>query len=145
MQVNSHLKLSLLAICLAMSCNLATAAEVHDAASIEDSAVTLGLYDPEQRELLVPVFVNSVNTWLRKYGPKLLSRSETGARMQVDYHGLFEIELSIKDKEYQIAVRPAEKVTREERTERVAAKLVSGAQKNMANELRRGDARSRRH
>ncbi len=144
MQVNSQLKASLLGICLAMLCNLATAAEVHEAASVEDSAVTLGLYDPEQRELLVPVFVNTVNTWLRKYQPKLQSRSASGARMQVDYHGLFEIELSIKDKEYQIAVRPAETVTREARAQRVAAKLLGGVQKNMSSELRRGDARSRR-
>ena len=145
MQVTSPLKASLLGICLAMVFNLVSAAEVNEAPSAEDSAVTLGLYDPEQRELLVPVFINSVNTWLRKYQPKLLSRSATGARMQVDYKSPFEIELSVKDKQYQIAVRPAAKVGNEERTQRVAGKLLAGVQQHMTNELRQGDARSRRH
>ena len=145
MQVTSPLKASLLGICLAMVFNLASAAEVNEAPSAEDSAVTLGLYDPEQRELLVPVFINSVNTWLRKYQPKLLSRSATGARMQVDYKSPFEIELSVKDKQYQIAVRPAAKIGNEERAQRVAGKLAGGVQQRMTKELRQGDARSRRH
>jgi hypothetical protein len=143
MKFNGAFKAILPGLCLAMLCNLAMAADPHEAAASDDSAFTLGLYEPEQKEMLVPVFVSSTNNWLRRYHPKLISRSETGARMQVDYDGLFDIELTIKEREYEIAVRPAQKVTREERAQRIAAKLLSGVQKNLASTLRRGDARRR--
>jgi len=62
--------------------------------------------------------------------------------MQVDYDSLFDIELAIKDKEYEITARLAQKVRREERAQNIAAKLSAGVKKAMEGQLLR-DAKIR--
>ncbi len=79
-----------------------------------------------------------MDNWLRRYQPKLLSRGPDGAHMQVDYDKLFDIELKIKDKEYEVTARLAQEVSRQARAQNVAAKLSAGVQRAMEKQLYRG-------
>ncbi len=102
--------------------------------------MSIGVYDPSEKRLLAPAFINSVNAWLHRYQPKLLTREEQRVKMQVDYDYLFDIELLAKTDEYEITVTLAEKPltgTGIATARKDAAKLARGLLRATENELLR--------
>lgn len=104
----------------------------------EVSSLAIGIYDPNETALLAPAFINSVNRYLRRYGPQLLERSDKHVKMRVDYDYLYDVELHVNPENYEIRVTLAQEVSREEKAQKQAAKLSSGVFRSMESHLVRG-------
>ena len=103
------------------------------ASSAEDkiSSIAIGMHKPDQKPLLVPAFINSVNLYLSRYEPRLIERSSTYVKMMVDYDFDYAVELRIKDQEYEVSVTLQQPTKRLEAAQKKAAKLAPGVLKNM--------------
>jgi len=95
------------------------------------SSIAIGMHKPDQKPLLVPAFINSVNLYLSRYEPKLIERSSGYVKMTVDYDFDYAVELRIKDQEYEITVTLQQPTKRLEAAQKKAAKLAPGVLKNM--------------
>lgn len=115
----------LLAVLLAMLPVTASSAD-------KISSIAIGMHKPDQKPLLVPAFINSVNLYLSRYEPKLIERSSEYVKMTVDYDFDYAVELRIKDQEYEISVTLEQPTKRLEAAQKKAAHLASGVLKNMA-------------
>ncbi len=103
-------------------------------------STAIGMYEPGEKRLLAPAFVNSVNAYLHRYAPKLVSREDAHVRMQVDYDWLFDVELTVKADSYEITITLAEEPlsnTSHATARKDAAKLAPALLRRMEDELMR--------
>jgi hypothetical protein len=99
---------------------------------------TIGIYDSNERVLLVPAFIDSVNRYLGRYGPTLVEKRPDYAKMQVEYDYLYDIQFSVADETYEVTVTLAEDVKRKGKAQEIAAHLASGVHRNVEKALIRG-------
>ena len=99
------------------------------------SSIAIGMHKPDQKPLLVPAFINSVNLYLSRYEPKLIERSSDYVKMTADYDFDYVIELRIKDQEYEITVTLDQATKRLEAAQKKAAHLAPGVLRNMVRFL----------
>lgn len=97
-----------------------------------------GAYVHDQRSILTDTFVRAVTSGLSMREPKILSRDESKILMQVEYDGLFNIELDVKNENYEISVYPSPNVRKKGRSMRDAERLASGVNKILTLELAPG-------
>ena len=95
------------------------------------SSIAIGMHKPDQKPLLVPAFINSVNLYLSRYEPKLIERTSDYVKMTADYDFDYAIEIRIKDQEYEITVTLQQPTKRLEAAQKKAAHLASGVHKHM--------------
>lgn len=112
------------------------AAPSHSQEAVSSDAI--GIYDPSERPLLAPAFTNAVNSWLRRYEPRLIERKPDHVRMQVDYDFIYDVELLVQAEEFVIRVTLAEKTTRTSKARKQSAALSAGVLRSMENTLMRG-------
>jgi hypothetical protein len=62
------------------------------------SSVSIGLYDPDERAMLAPAFINAVNAYLQRYEPSILAKEEDHVQMRVDYDLIYRIDLKMMEK-----------------------------------------------
>jgi hypothetical protein len=106
------------------------------------SSKAIGFYHPDEKPLLAPMFVNSVNSYLRRYEPKLIEKGVDSVKMQVDYDYIYDVELKVIAGEYEITVTLAENTRRIDKALEQASKLSFGVLRTMERSLTRG-SRSR--
>ena len=102
------------------------------------SSLAVGFYDADEKALLGPAFMNAVNSYLRRYEPRLIERLPEHVKMQADYAFIYDIELIVKADEYEIVVSLAEMTSRYSKAQKAATKLSAGVLRAMENELMRG-------
>jgi hypothetical protein len=108
-------------------------------ASAQDvSSLGVGLYDPDEKALLGPAFINAVNRWLGRYEPRLVERIADSVKMQAKYDYLYDIHLVVNAEDYEVRVTLAESVKNPSKAQNNAAHLSSGVLKTMENLLVRG-------
>jgi len=129
------MKRILLCVALTIFSGLSQGSESRPGVDDEISSVVGGVFDAAYRGRVAPAFIDGVNTWLRRYEPRLLSQEKDRVRMQANYDSLYDIELVIRDTDYEIAVRPAQQVKKKERARKVAAHLSQGVHKAMDDRL----------
>jgi hypothetical protein len=101
------------------------------------SSKAIGFYHPDERSLLTPVFMNSVNSYLRRYEPRLIEKSVDSVKMQVVYDYLYAVELKVVDGEYEVSVTLVENVRRIDKAHELASKLSHGVLRAMERSLTR--------
>ena len=110
------------------------------------SSLAIGVYDIDEKPLLAPAFINSVNGYLHRYEPKLIEKGAEKVKMQVDYDYLYDVELTVSATEFEIKVTLAEETSRTAKAQAQAAKLSSGVLRAMENSLMRSSrVRDRTH
>ena len=110
------------------------------------SSLAIGVYDTDEKPLLTPAFINSVNGYLHRYEPKLIEKGAEHVKMQIDYDYIYEVELTVSASEFEIKVTLAEKTNRTAKAQAQAAKLSSGVLRAMENSLMRSSrVRDRTH
>ena len=82
--------------------------------------------------------MNSVNSYLLRYEPKLIKKDVEHVVMQVNYDYVYDVELTVNATEYEIKVSLAQKTSRAAKAQKQAAKLSSGILRAMENSLLRG-------
>lgn len=98
-------------------------------------AASYDYYYAEQKEAMVPMFVDTVNKWLRRYKPKLISRGDDKIEMQAEYDILFNIDLNLGDKTYEIDIHPAQTIEDVVSAKLAAAHLVNGIQERVKEQV----------
>ena len=121
-------------ICALLTCSYAGASIAQD--KISSSAI--GVYDSNERMLVVPAFIDSVNSYLRRYEPRLVEKDTDRAKMQAKYDYLYDIEIRIMDDTYEISATLAEEVRREGKAQKLAAHLATGVHRSMEKYVVRG-------
>lgn len=106
------------------------------------SSVLVGVYYPQDRASLQPIFMNSVTTWLHRYEPRLVERSDEHMRMQVKYDYLYDVELTIKTGEFEVRVTLAQPKGSAGKARKQSAALAAGVVRTMGSTLAR-DRRDR--
>jgi hypothetical protein len=101
------------------------------------SSVTIGVYYPKEKALLAPVFMNSVTTWLRRYEPTLVERSDEHVRMQVKYDYLYDVELTVKTGEFEVRVTLAQAKGSSGKAHKQSGALAAGVVRMMGRSLAR--------
>lgn len=101
------------------------------------SSVAIGLYDKDEKAQLVPGFINSVNDYLHRYEPILVTRDTDHVKMRVDYDFLYDVELTIHGDDYEIKVTLAQKTSSLGKARKQAAHLSSGVFRSMERSLMR--------
>jgi hypothetical protein len=95
------------------------------------TSLAIGLYHEDEKAQLVPAFVNSVNDYLHRYEPQLVTREADYAKMRVDYGFLYDVELKINADNYEVRVRLAQKTGNLKKARKQAAHLSSGVYRTM--------------
>jgi hypothetical protein len=98
-------------------------------------SLSIGSYHSDDKQLLAPAFIKSVNTLLRRYEPELISQDENGVRMRASYRSLYDIELAMDNGTYQISARLAKKVLKKDRAKSHATNISTGLMKLVEQEL----------
>ncbi|HEU4767479.1 MAG TPA: hypothetical protein VFS77_08885 [Pyrinomonadaceae bacterium] len=106
------------------------------------SSLAIGIYQPGEKAMVAPAFINAVNGYLARYEPRLLERSATYVKMTVDYDFDYAVVLRVNDDDYEVTVTLDQKTSRHSKAQKQAAKLVSGVHKTMERNLSR-NARKR--
>jgi hypothetical protein len=101
------------------------------------TATNVGIYNKNKKVLLIPSFINAVNGWLGRYSPTLVTREDDYAKMTVRYKYLFNVEIFVKDEEYDIVVTLAENASSGE-IQNLAVKLSRGVCNSTSKYLIRG-------
>lgn len=120
--------------CVLVVCFVSSAVAAQDGIS----SLAIGVYDPTEKTLLAPAFINSVNSYLHRYEPKLIKRDAEHVMMQVDYDYIYDVELTVNAAEYEIKVTLAQKTSATAKAQKQAAKLSSGVFRSMEKSLMRG-------
>lgn len=94
-----------------------------------------GSYHLDDRELVVSAFIKSVNTWLRRYNPELISQGESVVQMRASYRSLYDLELELGNGTYKITARLAKAVVRKGRAQHLANHLSTGLLRLVEQEL----------
>jgi len=97
-----------------------------------------GVFDKNEMNLLRPAFINAVNSWLRRYTPRLIEQNQKYVKMTAKYDYELDIELFVKEEEseYEIIVKATNNYSEEAQT--VCVKIGRGVLKAFTNELIRG-------
>jgi hypothetical protein len=90
-----------------------------------------GLYAANERAILVPAFVNGVNDWLRRYEPVLVERRDDYVKMTTKYEYLFNLELFVKNGEYEIVVTIGQERYNQRKAQEISLKLAQGVYRAM--------------
>lgn len=130
-----HLKTAAIMLCLAigLAASVARAANSPDQAVAAPTATVIGIYEANEKPMLVPAFINAVNTYLRRYAPKLEIRQDNYVKMSAKYQYWCNIELFIRDKEYEIVVTVAQSRYSRVKAQSVMAGLSANVLKAMKN------------
>lgn len=67
-----------------------------------------GIFNENEKALLRPAFINSVNRYLRRYNPQVITQNDDYVKMTAKYDYLLNIELFVRDGEYEITVTTAQ-------------------------------------
>jgi hypothetical protein len=102
------------------------------------SANAIGIYDSNENVLLRPAFINGVNIYLRRYAPVLIEQRNDYVKMTARYDYLLNIELLVKETEYEIIVTVAQNRFIYNRAQRICVKIVNGVNKSFTSQLARG-------
>ena len=95
------------------------------------TSLAIGPYHEDEKPQLVPAFINSVNDYLHRYEPQLVTKEADTAKMRVDYGYLYDVELVINADNYEIRVRLAQKTSNLKKARKQAAHLSSGIYRTM--------------
>ena len=107
-------------------------------ASQEISGRALGIYDENERLLLPAYFITTVTEVYRRYQAGIMERGEDYFKMQVNYGYLFDVELFVRDNEYEIIVIPVKKVLKAAQTRNLASKIAAQIFNRLEKRLVRG-------
>jgi len=95
--------------------------------------------------LLPNAFITGVNSYLRRYAPKLINTERSHVTMHVNYAYPFDVELYVMPGEFQIMVTLSEDVLRKEQArataEKVSAGVLRAMQKSLARSRKKRDGR----
>jgi hypothetical protein len=100
-------------------------------------ATVAATYQPADRKLLASSFVAAVNTWLHRYERRLLKEESSYVRMQVRYDYVYDLELTILDDRFEIAVTGSERAEKTSNGQRNANNLAAGILERMELRKRR--------
>jgi hypothetical protein len=101
------------------------------------SSVAIGLYGKDEKVQLAPAFINSVNDYLHRYEPTLVTKQDDYVKMRVDYDFLYDIEMRINADDYEIKVTLAQKISSVGKAQKQAAHLSSGVYRTMERAMLR--------
>ena len=99
------------------------------------SSSLIGVYQARERGSLPIIFMNSVTTWLHRYEPRLIERSDDHVRMQAKYDYLYDFELFVRDGEFEVRVTLAQKNGVKMKARGQSADLAAGVVRTMAGSL----------
>jgi hypothetical protein len=68
------------------------------------TSTSIDIYYENEKSILQVSFINAVNRWLRRYSPQMITRGDDYVKMQVKYDYLYDIELFVREDDYEIVV-----------------------------------------
>ena len=101
------------------------------------SANAIGIYDSNKNALLRPAFINGVNVYLSRYAPVLIEQRNDYVKMTARYDYQLNIELLVKETEYEIIVTVAQDWFSYGRAQKICVKIANGVNQSFANQLAR--------
>ena len=96
-----------------------------------------GIYQNQENAVLKQAFINGVNTWLRRYRPEFISQEDNYVLMTARYDYDMNIELFIRDGEYEIVVTIAQERYNLRRAAGNVTHVVTGVNRAFLNNLSR--------
>lgn len=97
----------------------------------EITSTSAGIYYDGEKALLEASFINAVNRWLRRYSPQIITRDDNYIKTRVKYDYLYDIELFIKENNYDVVVTFAQARRRPPDAREDAVHLSTGVAKVM--------------
>ena len=101
------------------------------------TANLVGTFYEHERGTLRPAFINGVNSWLRRYRPALITQEENYVLMTARYNHDMNIELFIRDGEYEIIVTVTQDRINVRRAYGDVVHIVNGVNRALLNNLSR--------
>jgi hypothetical protein len=95
---------SILSVTVLNSCQSGGGIKDDSSAYGDITSVSVGIYHENEEALVRAGFINAVNRWLRRYFPRMISRSDNYVKMQAKYDYLYNLELFLKEGVYEVVV-----------------------------------------
>jgi len=99
------------------------------------SSSQYGVYSEEDVPLLEIAFIDGVNSWLRRYNPSLTTKEAQYVKMSVVYDIRLEIELFVRDKEYEVKVTVGQRRYSPQKAQDICTKISRGVNKSFMDNL----------
>jgi len=98
------------------------------------SANAGGVYEENGKVMLKPAFINAVNSYLRRYNPKLVFQNDEYVKMTAKYGYQLNLELVIRENTYEIIVSSQK---RKNKAQNICAKIATGTNDNFLTQIGR--------
>ena len=109
----------------------------NDQTTVIPKSTIIGRYVTDHKALLRPTFITGVNSYLRRYSPRLITESENYVKMTAKYNYDLDIELIVHEGEYEIVVTVAQDRYNIDRAQSSCVHVANGVHRTLTNNLAR--------